>query len=147
MTPKKKPTYIMAGAAIVIDYHLTKVENESVLLIALKIFICLFWCQCGETRARGIQGLVQKAERWFWTQWTERTKSSCRRSANFEFRCSVVKLVKKTCENCYLLVSPSFRAAETSCSGYLTKATCVIFIHLHILKHRLRDKTGWVIGC
>lgn len=60
----------------------TEVENESVLLIALKIFIHLSWRQREATQARGIQGLVLQAERWLWTRRSEPAKSSCRRAGD-----------------------------------------------------------------
>lgn len=72
----------------------TEVENESVLLIALKIFIHLYWRQ--QNWQEGFRVLFYKQERWFRPRWTELTKSSCRRGGDgFEFHCLVVKLVKK----------------------------------------------------
>lgn len=119
----------------------TEVENESVLLIALKIFIHLYWRQ--QNWQEGFRVLFYKQERWFQPWWTELTKSSCRR------RGFVVKLVKKKKKNLgkVLLVCV---AMVRGCWTFLVwlpdaVATCVI---LYIstfwsFEVSLRDKSDW----
>lgn len=121
----------------------TEAENESVLLIALKIFIHLCWRQRGATQARGIRGLVLHAERWFWTRWRPewRNPAAGTVTTDSNFPARFVKRVIKTCEKCYLVVPPWFRAARISLCGYLTQQYLSNFIHFHILKHRLKDKS------
>lgn len=73
---------------------------------------------------------------------TRMTKSSHRRGGDrFEFPCSVCQTHHKNLWKVLLAVSPWFGAARISLCGYLTQQHLCNFIHFHILKHRLKDKS------
>lgn len=144
--PKKKTLHaswlgLLPSSSIIICYRsrkwkcvIDRFENIHPSLLAPA------WSNTGETDSGACS---PRREMVLDTVETRMTKSSRGRGGDgFEFPCSVfVKRVIKTCEKCYLVVSPWFRAAGISLCGYLTQQHLCNFIHFHILKHRLKDKS------